>query len=229
MPPNVYKVKRIRTSNKRVQAGATTIPYVDLSAPGVAAAVADACRSVGFFRATNHGVPARVAEALEARAMAFFALPTQEKLDMSGVARPMGYGSKSIGSNGDIGWLEYLLLSVSANTVKVSSLPPSLRAALEEYTAAVREVCGRVLELIAEDLGVDQSLMRAMVVGWEGSDELVRVNHYPPCSLLPLVDCGVTGFGEHTDPQIISVLSSNRNGGLADQAPGTADLELITV
>jgi gibberellin 2-oxidase len=59
--------------------------------------------------------------------MAFFALPAQEKLDMSGAARPMGYGSKSIGSNGDVGWLEYLLLSVSANTVKVSSLPPSLR------------------------------------------------------------------------------------------------------
>ena len=100
---------------------------MDLSAPGAAAAVADACRSVGFFGATNHDMPARVAEALEARAMAFFALPTQEKLDMSGAGRPMGYGSKSIGSNGDFGWLEYLLLSVSANTVKVSSLPPSLR------------------------------------------------------------------------------------------------------
>ena len=59
----------------------------------------------------------------------------------------------------------------------------------------MREVCGRVLELIAEDLGVDRSLMRAMVVGREGSDELVRVNHYPPCPLLPPVDCGVTGSG----------------------------------
>ena len=85
---------------------------------------------------------------------------------------------------------------------------------MEEYTAAVREVCGRVLELIVEDLGVDRSLTRAMVVGREGSDELVRVNHYPPCPLLPPVDCGVTGFGEHTDPQIISVLRSNRTAGL---------------
>ena len=85
---------------------------------------------------------------------------------------------------------------------------------MEEYTAAVREVCGRVLELIAEGLGVDRSLLRAMVVGREGSDELVRVNHYPPCPLLPPVDCGVTGFGEHTDPQIISVLRSNRTAGL---------------
>ncbi|KAL6848946.1 hypothetical protein ACP4OV_021529 [Aristida adscensionis] len=194
---------------------AAAIPCVDLSAPGAAVAVVDACRSVGFFRATNHGVPAGLAEALEARAMAFFALPAPEKLDMSGAARPLGYGSKSIGSNGDVGWLEYLLLSVSADSVRVSSLPPSLRTALEEYTAAVREVGGRVLELIAEGLGLERALLRRMVVGRDGGDEMLRVNHYPPCPLpLAPADCGVTGFGEHTDPQIISVLRSNCTGGL---------------
>ncbi|GJM89733.1 hypothetical protein PR202_ga05949 [Eleusine coracana subsp. coracana] len=191
------------------------IPTVDLSAPGAAAAVVDACRTVGFFRATNHGVPARLAEKLEAGAMAFFALPGQDKLDMSGAARPLGYGSKSIGRNGDVGWLEYLLLSVSSNSVAASSLPPTLRMALEEYTAAVREVGGRVLELVAEGLGlVDRDVLRRMVIGSEGSDEMLRVNHYPPCPVLAPGDCGVTGFGEHTDPQIISVLRSNCAAGL---------------
>ncbi|TVU20313.1 hypothetical protein EJB05_36518, partial [Eragrostis curvula] len=194
----------------------SAIPSVDLSAPGAAAAVADACRSVGFFRATNHGVPARVAAALEARAMAFFALPVQDKLDMSGAARPLGYGSKSIGLNGDVGWLEYLLLSVSSNSVAKSSLPLALRTALEEYTVAVREVGGRVLELVAEGLRLDRAVLRRMVQGREGSDsdEMVRVNHYPPCPVATAGDCGVTGFGEHTDPQIISVLRSNCTGGL---------------
>lgn len=127
-PSSIEQIPLMRCprANAVQQAGAA-VPCVDLSAPGAGAAVADACRSVGFFRATNHGVPARVADALEARAMAFFALPAQEKLDMSGAARPLGYGSKSIGANGDVGWLEYHLLSVSANTVKISSLPPSLR------------------------------------------------------------------------------------------------------
>ena len=85
---------------------------------------------------------------------------------------------------------------------------------MEEYTAAVREVGARVLELIAEGLGVDRALLRSMVVGREGGDELVRVNHYPPCPLRAPGDCGVTGFGEHTDPQIISVLRSNCTAGL---------------
>uniref|UniRef100_A0A0D9WJN9 Fe2OG dioxygenase domain-containing protein n=1 Tax=Leersia perrieri TaxID=77586 RepID=A0A0D9WJN9_9ORYZ len=202
------------------KANAAIIPSIDLSAPGAAAAVADACRRFGFFKATNHGVPAGLAESLEAGAMAFFALPHQQKLDMSGPARPLGYGSKSIGSNGDVGWLEYLLLSVSSSSVPTSALPPSLQMTVEEYTRAVREVSGKVMELMAEGLGVakeEREVLRRMVVGREGSDEMVRVNHYPPCCsclLPPGRDCGVTGFGEHTDPQIISVLRSNSTAGL---------------
>ncbi|KAK1698798.1 hypothetical protein QYE76_015495 [Lolium multiflorum] len=192
------------------KAANAAVPTIDLSAPGAAAAVADACRGVGFFRATNHGVPAALAEALESRAGAFFALPHKDKLEHSS-ARPFGYGSKTIGPNGDVGWLEYLLLSVGSSTIQASSLPPSLRAALEEYTVAVRAVGTRVLELMAEGLGLaDRSALRRMVVDATGSDEMVRVNHYPACPLAS----SVTGFGEHTDPQIISVLRSNRTGGL---------------
>jgi hypothetical protein len=76
---------------------------------------------------------------------------------------------------------------------------------------AVRDVGTRVLELMAEGLGLaDRGALRRMVVDAAGSDEMVRVNHYPACPLAS----GVTGFGEHTDPQIISVLRSNRTGGL---------------
>jgi gibberellin 2-oxidase len=126
-PSSIDQIPLMRCPKANADQAAAAIPCVDLSAPGAAAAVADACRSVGFFRATNHGVPAGVTDALDARAMAFFALPAQDKEAMSGAARPLGYGRKTIGSNGDVGWLEYLLLSVSANSIKISSLPPSLR------------------------------------------------------------------------------------------------------
>ncbi|KAE8786933.1 GA2ox-A8 [Hordeum vulgare] len=208
---------------KCVNAATAAVPSVDLSAPGAAAAVADACRAVGFFRATNHGVPAALTDALEERAAAFFALPHKDKMDAS--ARPFGYGSKNIGCNGDVGWLEYILLSVRSGSVAAASLPPSLRAALEEYTDAVREVGARVLELMADGLGVAEEhrgVLRRMVAPDDagGADEMVRVNHYPPCpSSLAVGQRGVTGFGEHTDPQIISVLRSNRTAGLQIMLP----------
>ncbi|KAM3299970.1 hypothetical protein ACQJBY_041136 [Aegilops geniculata] len=221
VPISVDTIPLVKCAN----AAAAAVPSVDLSAPGAAAAVADACRGVGFFRATNHGVPAALADALEERAAAFFALPHKDKMEAS--ARPLGYGSKSIGCNGDVGWLEYILLSVGSGSVAAASLPPSLRAALEEYTDAVREVGARVLELMADGLGVAEEhrgVLRRMVVAPAGdngeADELVRVNHYPPCPCpLAAGQRGVTGFGEHTDPQIISVLRSNRTGGLQIMLP----------
>jgi gibberellin 2-oxidase len=85
------------------KAANAAVPTVDLSAPGAAAAVVEACRCVGFFRATNHGVSAALTDALETRAAAFFALPHKEKLEHA-TAQPLGYGNKSIGSNGDVGW-----------------------------------------------------------------------------------------------------------------------------
>ena len=87
------------------------------------------------------------------------------------------------------------------------------RVAFEEYTGAVREVSDRVLDMMVEGLGVDKehwAVLRQMVsLEGAGNDEIVRVNHYPSGG-------GATamGFGEHTDPQIMSLLRSNRTAGL---------------
>ncbi|KAI3933875.1 hypothetical protein MKX01_028201 [Papaver californicum] len=40
----------------------------------------------------------------------------------------------------------------------------------------------------------------------EESDSIFRINHYPPC---PNHTRDMVGFGEHTDPQVISVLRPN--------------------
>ncbi|CAO2205187.1 unnamed protein product [Urochloa humidicola] len=204
-----------------------------------ARALVAACEENGFFRVTGHGVPPELARAAEAAAAAFFAWPQGDKDE---AAPALGYGSKRIGVSGDLGWIEYLLLGVTpAGAVPVtfassSTLPCAaaaaaaaagsssssstpggpLRGVLEEYTVAVRRMAGAVLELMAEGLGLAGGAL-ALLVARADSDCMLRVNHYPPRPA-PAAEGGgapsLTGFGEHTDPQIISVLRSNGTSGL---------------
>ena len=90
------------------------------------------------------------------------------------------------------------------------------RDAVNEYVGAVRGVAASVLEAVAEGLGVAPRDALSRMVAGAASDRVLRVNHYPPCPLLQrlLDSCAVTGFGEHTDPQLVSVLRSNGTAGL---------------
>lgn len=112
---------------------------VDLSAAAgpardaAARALVAACEEHGFFRVTGHGVPAGLVRAAEAAAAGFFALPQGVK---DGEAPTLGYGSKKIGGNGDLGWIEYLLLGVTpagavpaATSASSSTLPCAAAAA----------------------------------------------------------------------------------------------------
>lgn len=85
---------------------------------------------------------------------------------------------------------------------------------LKEYLAAVRKLASKVLELMAEGLDIEPRDVISRLVMDENSDGIFRLNHYPPCPVLRGYNYGLTGFGEHTDPQVISVLRSNNSTGL---------------
>ncbi|PNT71621.1 hypothetical protein BRADI_2g32577v3 [Brachypodium distachyon] len=220
------------------------VPEIDLAAAGAggsaagraaaAKAVAAACEEHGFFKVTGHGVASGLLARVEAAAADFFALPQREKEAAMAMAMapaaaaagssPFGYASKRIGSNGDLGWVEYLLLGVTAAgaplPVPSSASLCAFRELLDEYTVAVRRMTCEVLELMAEALGMEKDEFTRLVLE-EDSDSMLRVNHYPPAprpELKQQLQHGgngrVTGFGEHTDPQIISVLRSNATSGL---------------
>jgi len=72
-----------------------------------------------------------------------------------------------------------------------------------------------VLELMAEGLGLagGEAGALARLVTRADSDCVLRVNHYPPRPVAVGAP-SLMGFGEHTDPQIISVLRSNGTSGL---------------
>ncbi|KAM0930923.1 hypothetical protein ACQ4PT_000637 [Festuca glaucescens] len=218
MDASITGSRNVETKQPAV-ANATTlafVPVIDLSSPGSAGAIADACSSHGFFKAVNHGMAVGLAETLEAEAMAFFALPQCDKIKSAvGLTKPLGYGCRNIGTNGDVGSLEYLILSTGSHTVNsTSTMPIPLRQALDGYMRIVQEVAGRVMELMAEGLGMQDTGVFKGMVHRDGSDELLRVNHYPPSPRLEVAGSGTMGFGEHTDPQIMSLLRSNSVPGL---------------
>ncbi|XP_023003444.1 gibberellin 2-beta-dioxygenase-like [Cucurbita maxima] len=194
-------------------AAAANIPAIDLADPDAKSHIVKACEEIGFFKVVSHQVPIELMTKLEDEALRFFSLSQAEK-DKARPPYPLGYGSKNIGPNGDKGWIEYLLLNANPLPLFVPN-SESLIAAVKEYVTAVKKLSCEVAELIAEELKIEPRNTISKLLNEEKSDCCFRVNRYPPCPELQAVDGkSMIGFGEHTDPQIISLLRSNNSTGL---------------
>ncbi|XP_049413944.1 gibberellin 2-beta-dioxygenase 1-like [Solanum stenotomum] len=202
------------------------VPLIDLSKPDSKNLIVNACEEFGFFKIINHDVPMEFISKLESEAIKFFSSPLSEKLK-AGPADPFGYGNKQIGTNGDFGWVEHILVSTNSefNYQKFASIlgvnPENIRAAVNDYVSAVKKMSCDILEMLAEGLEIHQTDVFSKLLMDENSDSVFRVNHYPPCSEIEGLNDNnnnnnndLIGFGEHTDPQIISILRSNNTSGL---------------
>ncbi|KAK4355320.1 hypothetical protein RND71_024291 [Anisodus tanguticus] len=196
------------------------VPVIDLSKSDSKNLIVKACEEFGFFKVINHNVPMEFISKLESEAMKFFSSPLSEKLK-AGPADPFGYGNKKIGQNGDIGRVEYILLSTDSefNYQKFASIlgvnPETIRSAVNDYVSTVKKMSCEILEMLAEGLNIHPKNVFSKLLMDEKSDSVFRLNHYPPCpEIQEFNGKNMIGFGEHTDPQIISVLRSNNTSGL---------------
>ncbi|XP_031129757.1 gibberellin 2-beta-dioxygenase-like [Ipomoea triloba] len=195
------------------------IPVIDLLDPEAKTQIVKACQEFGFFKVVNHGVPMEAMAKLESEAVKFFGLPQHEK-DKAGPPTPYGYGNRRIGSNGDVGWIEYLLFTtnpelISQKPITIPGNSDLFWGLVNEYTEAVKNMTCELLEMMAEGLKIGPKNVLSRLIRDEKSDCCFRVNHYPPCpELQALSGRNLIGFGEHTDPQVISVVRSNDTTGL---------------
>ncbi|KAI3800740.1 hypothetical protein L1987_28834 [Smallanthus sonchifolius] len=196
-------------TNKRAFKG---IPVIDLSCPDDAKhLIVNACQDYGFFKVINHGVPLWLVSQLENETMGFFNMRQSEK-DKYCPPNPLGYRSNTIGTNGDVGWIEYLLFT--SNDFPTNS--KTFSSVAKEYVEAVRKLGCEILELVAEGLKIEPKNVLSRMLSDEKADTVFRLNHYPPCPDHRPTTNGRNpiGFGEHTDPQLISIARSNTTSGL---------------
>ncbi|KAI3774911.1 hypothetical protein L1987_49474 [Smallanthus sonchifolius] len=200
------------------------IPLIDLSQPDSKHLLVKACQDVGFFKVVNHGIPLKFINELESEATKFFSSPQSVK-EKAGPPDPFGYGNKNIGRNGDVGWVEYLLLDVKRDSHYNKLLSSSeqhqenlnFRCVVDDYVTAVKNMACKILEMMADELKLEPRNVFSKLLMDEQSDSVFRVNYYPPCPELQENEINggnLIGFGEHTDPQIISVLRSDNTSGL---------------
>lgn len=221
--------KPIRTEKIREQ----ELPVISLlgKRSEVSKLIVKACEEFGFFKVINHGVGVDIISKMEDESLEFFGKPAPEK-QQAGPANPYGYGSKNIGFNGDIGEVEYLLIntnpiSISQRSKTISTTDPKkFRCAVSGYVEAVRGVACEILELMAEGLGVPDTSVFSRLIRDVDSDSLLRLNHYPPLTRdtspassfhhhqTTTSSTNRIGFGEHSDPQILTILRSNGVAGL---------------
>ena len=95
--------------------GSQNLPTINLLDPRsiVSNEIVEACVELGFFKVINHGISYEIMEKVKEEGFNFFGKKMSEKT-LAGQAsstNPLGYGYKNIGSRGDVGELEYLLLS----------------------------------------------------------------------------------------------------------------------
>ncbi|PON42049.1 Gibberellin-2 oxidase [Trema orientale] len=216
----------VRTKKTR----AVGIPTIDMSSDEsvLPESIVRACEEYGIFKVVNHGVSKQVISRLEEEGNCFFAKPAAEKRQ-AGPASPFGYGSKNIGPNGDIGELEYLLLhtnplAISDRSKSISNDPTKFSCVVNDYIEAVRELTCEILDLVGEGLWISDKFSFSRLIRDVQSDSLLRLNHYPPVKerdpsfkqlhQYPTGASNPVGFGEHSDPQILTILRSNDVAGL---------------
>ncbi|GAB2234510.1 hypothetical protein Drorol1_Dr00003765 [Drosera rotundifolia] len=209
---------------KKGNDGALVVPTIDmtLERPRKGELIAKACEEYGIFKVVNHGVSIDVINRLEKHGLGFFAKPPWEKQQYEG-ERPFGYGCRNIGFNGDMGELEYLILhahdlNVDEKSTSISNDPASsFSSAANNYVRAIKSLATDLLHLITDALQVHDKRTLSNLINDPQTDSILRLNHYPQSNNDWLSNGGGgerIGFGEHTDPQILTVLRSNNVDGL---------------
>jgi isopenicillin N synthase-like dioxygenase len=194
----------------------------------VARSIEHACRTVGFFYATGHGIGADTLASLEAASRRFFALPRERKMHIAmarGGRAWRGYfpvGGEQTSGQADRKQGLYFGEQLPASDPRVQAgwplhganlFPadvPELETSVLRFMRAATHAGHAILSGIALSLGLRAAYFREVYTA--RPTLLFRIFEYPPA----LAQDGdeAWGVGEHTDYGLLTLLAQDRHGGL---------------
>ncbi|XP_060191255.1 oxoglutarate-dependent flavonoid 7-O-demethylase 1-like [Lycium barbarum] len=169
----------------------------------------------GFFQLVNHGVNSTLVEKVKSEIQAFFDLPMEEKKKFEQEEGDLeGYGQAFVVyEEQKLDWADILyMITLPTNLRKphlFPKLPASLRDALEQYSAKMKELAMKIMSKMARALGMEDEDMNVLFE--EAGTQMMRINYYPPCPQPELV----MGLCPHTDAIGLAILlQANETEGL---------------
>jgi len=204
----------------------------------VAAAIDDACRSLGFFRVTGHGVDGDRLERMNRLARDFFEFDDAAKQPYAMTnAGPAWRGWFPVRGELTSGLPDrkeglYVGLEHADDHPRVREgtplhgnnlFPPGgLGPAVLDWLAALRPLADALMRGIAVGLGLPAEWFEQHLTG--DPTVLFRIFHYP--ALLDNADADEWGVGEHTDYGLLTLLAQDEHGGLQVRTPEGAWLDV---
>ncbi|CAL5436626.1 unnamed protein product [Camellia sinensis] len=193
------------------------IPVIDLGQIGGHARaellekIIKASQDFGMFQVINHGVSEELMDDTMSLFKEFFDMPVEDKAayyseDKSKSFRLYTSGQNYLKDKVNY-WKDSMKHSCHPLEDHIQSWPEKparYREVVGTYSAEVRKLSLRILDLICEGMGIEMGYF---------ADELSKsqslvINHYPPCPNPSLV----LGVGGHCDPNLITILQQDVYG-----------------
>jgi isopenicillin N synthase-like dioxygenase len=214
----------------------------------VAEEIGQACRDVGFFFITGHGIAPSTVAATFAASRAYFQLPVETKmqLEMTTATGNRGYAGFEIErlneQSTDLKEAFNVGLDLAPDDPEILAKAPFRAVNLwpglpgwRETVLGYYEACRRVGHALhrgfALDLGIAEDFFEDKI---DRPIATLRLLHYPPA---PRFATGQLGAGEHTDYGTVTILATDgvaglqvrrRNGGWID-APTVPDAFICNI
>ncbi|XP_048133859.1 gibberellin 3-beta-dioxygenase 1-like [Rhodamnia argentea] len=186
-----------------------SVPAIDLESPDAIEMVGHACKNLGIFQVTRHGIPSSLLREVESQAWQFFSLPARAKVRAArspggatgyGVARITPFFNKFM-------WHEGFTMMGSPLEHAREVWPHGYRKfckVMEDYQDKMKALSERLLAMILKYLGISEH-----DIDWprlrSNPSSALQLNSYPQCP-----DPGLAmGLAPHTDTSFLTILHQN--------------------